>query len=72
MDRITQGRVGDNLLEKELLKRECEIYIPLLQNTKIDCIICKKNRSVIIYYEKIYFIQIWLKSKSKVSDMTHH
>lgn len=41
MDTITKGRLGYNLLEKELLKREFEIYIPLLENTKIDCIIYK-------------------------------
>lgn len=43
MDTITKGRLGYNLLEKELLKREFEIYIPLLENTKIDCIICKNG-----------------------------
>lgn len=43
MDTITKGRLGYNLLEKELLKREFEIYTPLLENTKIDCIICKQG-----------------------------
>ena len=43
MDTITKGRLGYNLLEKELLKREFEIYTPLLENTKIDCIICKNG-----------------------------
>lgn len=43
MDTITRGRLGYNLLEKELLKREFEIYVPLLENTKIDCIICKNG-----------------------------
>ena len=43
MDTIIKGRLGYNLLEKELLKREFEIYIPLLENTKIDCIICKNG-----------------------------
>ena len=43
MDTITRGRLGYNLLEKELLKRDFEIYIPLLENTKIDCIICKNG-----------------------------
>lgn len=38
MDTITKGRIGYNLLEKELLKRGFEIYVPLLENTKIDCI----------------------------------
>lgn len=44
MDTITKGRLGYNLLEKELLKREFEIYTPLLENTKIDCIICKQGK----------------------------
>lgn len=43
MDTITRGRLGYNLLEKELLKRDFEIYVPLLENTKIDCIICKNG-----------------------------
>lgn len=43
MDTITKGRLGYNLLEKELLKREFEIYTPLLENIKIDCIICKNG-----------------------------
>lgn len=43
MDTITKGRIGYNLLEKELLKRDFEIYVPLLENTKIDCIGCKQG-----------------------------
>lgn len=50
MDTISKGRLGYNLLEKELLKRNWEIYIPILENTKIDCIIIKNN--------KLYKIQI--------------
>ena len=46
MDTITKGRLGYNLLEKELLKREFEIYIPLLENTKIDCIACKNGQLI--------------------------
>ena len=43
MDTITKGRWGYNLLEKELLKREWELYIPVLENTKVDCIAIKNN-----------------------------
>lgn len=43
MDTITKGRLGYNLLEKELLKREWELYIPVLENTKVDCIAIKNN-----------------------------
>lgn len=46
MDTITKGRLGYNLLEKELLKRDFEIYVPLLENTKIDCIVCKNNHLI--------------------------
>lgn len=43
MDTITKGRIGYNILEKVLLKNEWDIYIPILENTKIDCIIIKNN-----------------------------
>lgn len=43
MDTISKGRLGYNLLEKELLKNEWEIYTPILENTKIDCIAIKEN-----------------------------
>lgn len=43
MDTITKGRLGYNLLEKELLKNNWELYVPILENTKIDCIIIKNN-----------------------------
>ena len=43
MDTISKGRLGYNLLEKELLKINWEIYVPILENTKIDCIIIKNN-----------------------------
>lgn len=43
MDTIQKGRLGYNIFEKELLKRGWDIYIPLLENTKIDCIISKNN-----------------------------
>ena len=41
MDTIMKGRLGYNLLEKELLKREWDLYTPVLENTKIDCIAIK-------------------------------
>ena len=44
MDTITKGRLGYNLVERELLKHNWEIYIPVLENTKIDCIIIKGNQ----------------------------
>ena len=53
MDTITKGRLGYNLLEKELLKREFEIYIPLLENTKIDCIACKNGQLIKIQIKTI-------------------
>lgn len=43
MDTISKGRLGYNLFEKEILKRNFEIYVPLLENTKVDCIISKEN-----------------------------
>ena len=53
MDTITKGRLGYNLLEKELLKRDYEIYIPLLENTKIDCIACKNGQLIKIQIKTI-------------------
>jgi len=44
MDTISKGRLGYNLLEKQLLIRDFEIYVPLLENTKIDCITIKNGR----------------------------
>ena len=43
MDTIKKGKLGYNILEKELLKRNWDIYVPLLEDTKIDCIISKDN-----------------------------
>lgn len=53
MDTITKGRLGYNLLEKELLKRDYEIYVPLLENTKIDCIACKNGQLIKIQIKTI-------------------
>lgn len=46
MDTISKGRLGYNLLERELLKRDWELYIPVLENTKIDCIAIKNNQII--------------------------
>ena len=43
METIVKGRLGYNLVEKHLLKRGWDLYIPLLENTKIDCIAIKGN-----------------------------
>lgn len=43
MDTITKGRLGYNLVEKALLRRDYEIYVPVLENTKIDCIAIKNG-----------------------------
>lgn len=43
MDTITKGRIGYNILERVLLKNNWDIYTPVLENTKIDCIIIKDN-----------------------------
>ena len=46
MDTISKGRLGYNLLERELLKQEFAIYVPVLENTKIDCIAIKNNQLI--------------------------
>ena len=46
MDTISKGRLGYNLLERELLKRDWELYVPILENTKIDCIALKGNQLI--------------------------
>lgn len=43
MDTIKKGKLGYNLLEKELLKRDFDIYVPILEDTKIDCIAIKES-----------------------------
>lgn len=43
MDTIARGRLGYNLVEKQFLLRDFEIYVPLLENTKIDCITIKNG-----------------------------
>lgn len=46
MNTIAKGRLGYNLLERELLKRDWDLYIPILENTKIDCIAIKGDTLV--------------------------
>lgn len=41
MSTIKRGRLGYNIVEKELLKRDWDIYVPILEDTKIDCIAIK-------------------------------
>lgn len=43
MDTITKGRLGYNLVEKKFLQEGYELYVPVLENTKIDCIACKNG-----------------------------
>lgn len=44
MDTIKKGKLGYNLLEKQLLLRNFDIYTPVLEDTKIDAIIIKGNK----------------------------
>ena len=44
MDTISKGRLGYNLVEKQFLLNDFEIYVPLLENTKIDCITVKNGK----------------------------
>lgn len=62
MNTIKKGKIGYNLLEKELLKREWDIYTPILEDTKVDCIIIKNN---ILYKLQIKTIQIDNKTNRK-------
>lgn len=57
METIIKGRLGYNLVEKQLLKLGWDLYIPLLENTKIDCIAIKDG--------KILRIQIKILDKMK-------
>lgn len=41
METIVKGKLGYNLFEKEMLKRGWDLYTPVLENTKIDCIAIK-------------------------------
>ena len=67
MDTITKGRLGYNLLERELLKRDWDLYVPILENTKIDCIAIKAN--ILIRMQ----IKIFAKDKSlPVRKISHN
>ena len=67
MDTIIKGRLGYNLVEKELLKRDWDLYLPILENTKIDCIAIKD--SVLIRMQ----IKILAKDKSlPVRKISHN
>ena len=36
--------MGYNLVEKALLQRDWDLYVPVLEDTKIDCIAIKENK----------------------------
>ena len=55
MDTIKKGKLGYNLLEKELLKRNFDIYVPVLEDTKIDCIVIKEQALWKIQIKTIQF-----------------
>ena len=44
MDTITKGRIGYNLFEYQMLIRDWDLYTPVLENTKVDCIAIKNNQ----------------------------
>jgi len=46
METIVKGRLGYNLVEKALLQQGWDLYTPVLENTKIDCIAIKNNNLV--------------------------
>ena len=41
---ITKGRLGYNIAENFLLKNNFDVYTPILENTKIDCIAVKDDK----------------------------
>lgn len=55
MDTITKGRLGYNLFEKEMLLRDWELYVPVLENTKIDCIAIKEGKILKIQIKNIQY-----------------
>lgn len=44
MNTIVTGRLGYNLVERRLLENGFDLYIPLLENTPIDCIVIKNGK----------------------------
>lgn len=55
MDTIKKGKLGYNILEKELLKRNWDIYLPILEDTKVDCIISKDDYLIKIQIKTLQF-----------------
>lgn len=43
MGTIKTGRLGYNIVEKNLLQLDYDLYVPVLEDTKIDCIAIKDN-----------------------------
>ena len=41
METIVLGKIGQNIFEIEMLKHGWDLYRPLLENTKVDCIAIK-------------------------------
>ena len=44
LETIVLGRIGQHIFEIEMLKRGWDLYTPLLENTKIDCIAIRDNK----------------------------
>lgn len=55
MDTIKKGKLGYNILEKELLKRNWDIYLPILEDTKVDCIISKDDYLIKMQIKTLQF-----------------
>lgn len=53
METIVAGKIGQNIFENEMLKKGWDLYIPLLENTKIDCIAVKNNSYVLRFQIKL-------------------
>ena len=53
MDSIKKGRMCYSILEKHLLQHDWDIYVPILEDTKIDCIIIKSNILLKLQIKKI-------------------
>ena len=53
METIVLGKIGQNIFENEMLKRGWDLYTPLLENTKIDCIAIKNCVSILRFQIKL-------------------
>ena len=53
METIVAGKIGQNIFENEMLKNGWDLYIPLLENTKIDCIAVKNNSYILRFQIKL-------------------